>query len=109
MSNHETVHERLGKEMTLFRSGTAYYDEVAVQLAEALGYEVVNFDILGDAGATYTSEQVEQALLQAQAGSIALMHLNQPKSGTAEGVKQAIPQLQERGFDFVLLKDKQLE
>lgn len=109
MSNHETVHERLGKEMTLFRSGTAFYDEVAVELAQALGYEVVNFDILGDAGATYSAEQVQQALLEANPGSIALLHMNQPNSATAKGVQLAIPMLQADGFQFVLLENRTLE
>lgn len=109
MQNHETVQALTGKEMKLFRSGTAFYDEVAVDLANTLGYEVVNFDILGDAGATYSSEQVKTALLNAKTGSIALMHMNQPKSGTAQGVKQAVPLLQALGFEFVLLENKTLE
>lgn len=109
MNNHETVRALTGREMTLFRSGTAFYDEVAVELANLLGYEVVNFDILGDAGATYSSEQVKTALLNAKPGSIALLHMNQPKSGTAEGVKQAIPILQKQGFEFVLLDDQILQ
>ena len=109
MNNHETVRALTGKEMTLFRSGTAFYDEVAVEFANALGYEVVNFDILGDAGATYSSEQVKTALLEAKPGSIALLHMNQPRSGTAEGVKQAVPLLQEQGFEFILLENQSLE
>lgn len=109
MENHDTVKELTGREMTLFRSGTAYYDEVAVELAETLGYTVVNFDILGDAGATFSSEQVKQALLGAQDGSIALLHMNQPKSGTARGVIEAIPLLKEQGFEFVLLEGKEFE
>lgn len=109
MTNHNTVNELTGREMTLFRSGTAFYDEIAVEIAEALGYQVVNFNILGDAGATFTSEQVEQSLLSATPGSIALLHMNQPSSGTAAGVKAAIPQLIEQGFQFVLLNGRELE
>lgn len=109
MDNHETVKNLIGREMTLFRSGTAYYDEVAVELANALGYEIVNFDILGDAGATYSSRQVANALLRAEAGSIALLHMNQPTSGTAEGVREAVPLLKARGYEFVLLTGKELE
>lgn len=105
MGNHETVRELIGKEMKYFRSGTAYYDEVAVELANALGYQVVNYDILGDAGATFTNTQVENALLQAEAGSIALLHMNQPQSGTAEGVINAVPKLREQGFEFVRLDE----
>lgn len=109
MTNHNTVNELTGREMTLFRSGTAFYDEIAVEIAEALGYQVVNFNILGDAGATFTSEQVEQSLLSATPGSIALLHMNQPSSGTAAGVQAAIPQLIEQGFQFVLLNGRELE
>lgn len=109
MRQHETVRETIGKEMTLFRSGTAYYDEVAVEIAQDLGYEVVNFSVLGDAGATYSSKQVEEALMTATNGSIVLLHMNQPTSGTAEGVKRAIPQLLQDGFSFVLLRDQVLE
>lgn len=109
MNNHERVQALTGREMTLFRSGTAFYDEVAVELANKLGYEIVNFDILGDAGATYTSEQVKTALMAAEPGSIALLHMNQPGSGTSDGVKQAIPLLREKGFEFVLLDRKTLE
>lgn len=109
MTNHDTVQKATGRKMTLFRSGTAYYDEVSVKIAEALGYQVVNFDILGDAGATYTSEQVKEALLQAQKGSIVLLHMNQPKSGTAQGVIEAIPLLQQKGFHFVTLENRKLK
>ena len=109
MNNHETVKNLTGSDMRLFRSGTAYYDEVAVELANTLGYEVVNFDILGDAGATYTSAQVRESLLAAEPGSIALLHMNQPTSGTAEGVREAVPQLVAQGYEFVLLAGKELE
>lgn len=109
MQNHETVKELTEHDMTMFRSGTAYYDEVAVELANALGYEVVNFDVLGDAGATFSSGQVKDALLSAEPGSIALLHMNQPASGTAVGVQEAVPLLREQGFEFVLLRDKELE
>lgn len=109
MANHETVKELTGKKMNLFRSGTAFYDEVAVELANQLGYEVVNFDILGDAGATFSSDQVKNALLSAKPGSIALLHINQPNSETADGVKTAVPILQTQGYEFVLLKDQVLE
>lgn len=109
MENDETVRALTGNDMTLFRSGTAFYDEVAVELANALGYEVVNFDILGDAGATFSSEQVKNALLRANSGSIALLHMNQPTSGTANGVMEAVPLLQEQGFEFVPLDGKELE
>lgn len=109
MGNHDTIKELTGRDMKLFRSGTAFYDEIAVELANDLEYEIVNFDILGDAGATYSAAEVERALLDAEAGSIALLHMNQPNSGTAEGVRTAVPLLQAAGFEFVQLADQKLE
>ncbi|UCZ52395.1 polysaccharide deacetylase family protein [Bacillus shivajii] len=108
MINQERIIELTGEAPRFFRSGTAFYDEVAVEIVEDLGLKVVNYDILGDAGATYSISQVANALLQSEPGSIPLLHMNQPSSGTAQGVKKAIPLLRERGFEFVHVKDYDL-
>lgn len=105
VTNYEKIKELTGHEARYFRSGTAFYDDVAVKIVTDLGMKVVNYDILGDAGATFSATQVQVALLKAQPGSIALLHMNQPTSGTAAGVKAAIPQLQEQGYSFVTLDE----
>jgi len=107
--NQSKIEELTGKKPTLFRSGTAYYDDVAVQIAQDLGVQIVNYTILGDAGATYNAQQVNDALLQALPGDIALLHMNQPTSGTAEGVEKAIPILQKNGYTFVQLHSQNLQ
>jgi peptidoglycan/xylan/chitin deacetylase (PgdA/CDA1 family) len=86
-----------------YRSGTAYYDEVAVSLATSLKQTVIGYSVLGDAGATYRSDQVRQALLKSRPGDIILAHMNHPESGTADGIITAIPELLRRGFRFVHL------
>ncbi|WP_377889813.1 polysaccharide deacetylase family protein [Alkalihalobacillus sp. R86527] len=105
-NNQSKITKLTGRSPKLFRSGTAYYDEVAVNLASDLGISIVNFTILGDAGATYSSNQVKNALLEASPGDIALLHMNQPNSGTAKGVMEAIPLLKEKGFSFVTLENQ---
>jgi peptidoglycan/xylan/chitin deacetylase (PgdA/CDA1 family) len=101
---HEvSVNQRLVTELTgirpaFFRSGTAYYDDVAVRVVADLGLQVVNFDVLGDAGATYSATQVTEAILTSTPGSIILAHFNQPGSGTAAGVAAALPELRQRGL-----------
>ncbi|SDB92361.1 polysaccharide deacetylase family protein [Shouchella lonarensis] len=107
--NHNRIVSETGRAPTAFRSGTAYYDDVSVKMVTSLGLNVVNYNVLGDAGATYSAAQVQEALRDATPGSIALLHMNQPKSGTAEGVKAAVSLLKERGFSFVLLADYPLE
>ncbi len=108
MTCQRLIEEVTGQRPRHFRSGTAYADEVAVEIVQGLGLEVVNFDVLGDAGATFSAAQVERALLSAGPGSIALLHLNRPGSGTAAGVAAAVPQLRDRGFSFTTLGDHRL-
>jgi peptidoglycan/xylan/chitin deacetylase (PgdA/CDA1 family) len=88
-----------------YRPGTGYSDEICIQIANTLGYEVVNFSVRGDAGATYTKTQVKEALLNARPSSIILLHMNHPEGETAEGVIEAIPELTKQGFGFVKLSE----
>jgi hypothetical protein len=85
--------------------GTAYCDDVAVRIVADLGLQVVNFDVLGDAGATYSASQVTEAMLSSTPGSIVLAHVNQPDGDTAEGIAAALPELSRRGFRFVRLSE----
>ena len=103
------IGEVTGAHPRYYRSGTAYYDEIAIQVARKLRHEVIGFSILGDAGATYRKAQVVSAMLKARPGDIALLHMNHPEAETATGLIAAIPELQRRGFRFVKLSDYQLE
>lgn len=107
--NARTLAGLTGKQPRFYRSGTAYYDEVAVQVAGALGEQVAGFSVLGDAGATFSREQVRLALLGAGPGSVVILHMNHPESGTAAGVMDAVPELKRRGFRFVRLSDLPVE
>lgn len=53
-----------GRKPKYYRPGTAYGDEICVEIAQVLGYEVVNFAVLGDAGATYSSRQGERGVME---------------------------------------------
>jgi peptidoglycan/xylan/chitin deacetylase (PgdA/CDA1 family) len=93
----------------LYRSGTAYYDEIAVQISQGLGHEVAGYSLLGDAGATWSAPQVKAALLKAAPGDIVLLHMNHPEAGTGAGIMAAVPELQRRGFRFVRMSDYPLK
>jgi peptidoglycan/xylan/chitin deacetylase (PgdA/CDA1 family) len=99
-SNHQTLTALTGTPPRWFRSGTAHYDEVAVQVVEALGEKVIGFDVNGDAGATFAAADVEASLLSAVPGSIVIAHLNQPASGTALGVEAALDRMIAAGVVF---------
>lgn len=99
----------IGRKPRYYRPGAAYCDEICVQVAIALGYEVVSFGVLGDAGVTYSKSQVKEALLNAPPSSIVLLHMNHPEGETAEGVIEAVPELKRRGFEFVKLSEYSLK
>lgn len=109
IGGQEAIHERTGIAPVFFRAGTAHYDEVAVQIVQDLGLVPVGSDLLGDGGATFTADQVAAELGRAQPGSIVLVHMNHPESGTVDGVRAALPALRERGLTFVLLSDYPLD
>ncbi|SHE95542.1 Peptidoglycan/xylan/chitin deacetylase, PgdA/CDA1 family [Seinonella peptonophila] len=102
--NDKRIQELTGRSPHFFRSGTAFYDDIAVKVVQALGDQIVNFDILGDAGATLPKNEVKRALLKAKPGSIVILHMNQPNGDTAEGLQAALPELRQKGFRFVKLE-----
>ena len=108
LSNRQLA-ELTGRGPRFFRSGTAHYDDVAVKVAGELGLEVAGYSVLGDAGATFSREQVGRALLGAGPGDIVLLHMNHPGSGTAAGIMDAVPELIQRGYRFVRLSDVELQ
>jgi len=108
-SNVELIFSLENKVSRYFRAGTAYYDEVSVQMVNDMGLEVVGYSLLGDAGATFTAKQVYNQMMKlAHPGAITLYHMNKPAAGTFEGLKMALPLLKAKGYEFVLIRDYEL-
>lgn len=108
--NSRKIKSLTGHKPKFYRSGTAYYDEVAIEIVSYLGYQVIGFSVIGDAGATYSKEQIKEALLKgARPGAIILCHMNHPEGETAEGLMEVIPKLKKMGFRFVKLRNYKLK
>ena len=107
--NARKIQAITGVRPRLYRSGTAYYDDVAVEISRLLQHEVAGYSVLGDAGATYSAPQVKRALLKATPGDIILCHMNHPESGTGAGIISALPELKRCGFSFVRLSEYPLK
>lgn len=103
--NHRYMAGLLGKPPRFFRTGTAHYDEVAVEIVRALGEIPIGFDVNGDAGTTFTQAQVVQETAKAKPGSIVIGHFNQPKGATFEGMAAVLPQMRAKGIVFSKLSD----
>lgn len=98
--NQTVLTELVGAPPRFFRPGTAFYDDVGVQIALALGTEPIGFAVNGDGGATFSAATVRREVGSAAPGSIVIAHLNRPGSGTADGIAGAIADLRARGIGF---------
>jgi peptidoglycan/xylan/chitin deacetylase (PgdA/CDA1 family) len=98
-----------GKAPSWYRTGTAHYDDVAVQIVHELGLTPVGFSVNADDGATLPAAKVGAAITGATPGSIVLAHMNHPASGTSAGVAAAIPALSAAGWEFVPLAGQSVQ
>lgn len=105
MGNHEFLAGLLGEAPRFFRTGTAWYDDVALKIVSDCGELPIGFDINGDAGTTFTAPQMVASIGKAKAGSIIIGHMNQPKGKTYEGFRIALPKVRARGLQFAKLSD----
>ena len=105
---HEKLTVITGEAPRWFRSGTAHYDEVAVEIVRELGEVPVGFSVNGDAGATLSGGQVAAALRTVTDGDIVIAHANRPEGGTFAGFAAALPSLLTAGTRFVRLADANL-
>lgn len=92
-----------GRAPVWFRTGTAHYDDVAVDIVHQLGLTPVGFTVNADDGATEPAAHVAAAIEAAAPGSIVLAHVNHPEAGTGTGLSTAIPAMQQAGWEFVPL------
>ncbi|MDO5681686.1 MAG: polysaccharide deacetylase family protein [Propionibacteriaceae bacterium] len=107
-----TCHDRLttltGTAPRWFRSGTAHYDEVAVDILRAVGEVPVGFSVNGDAGATASATAVDQAVRGAKPGDIVIAHANHPNAATFTGLARALPAMVANGTRFLRLSEADL-
>ena len=92
-----------GVESTWFRSGTAHYDDVAVDIARDRGVAIAGYTVNGDFGATATADQVASTIMHAPDGAIVLAQMNHPTSGTGPGVRRALEMLRGDAVRFTFL------
>lgn len=99
------IFDLTGKAPRFYRPGTAYFDDVCLDVVSALGETPAGFAVNGDGGTGFSRAQVRDAITKAKSGSIVLLHMNHPSAHTREGVMDAIPILRARGVKLVRLRD----
>jgi peptidoglycan/xylan/chitin deacetylase (PgdA/CDA1 family) len=99
-----------GRKPLIYRSATAYIDEVCVQMAGKMGYTVISYDVLSaDAMPSLPAEEIKQTVLKhIHPGAIIIMHFNHPEWNTRKALEKIIPELRKQGYSFVLLRNQHL-
>lgn len=104
--NSQEIEKITGRAPKFFRSGTAYYDDIAVKIANDLGLEIAGFNLLGDNGALYNANEVYRAYTtRVRPGAIIISHMNHPEKDSSKGIIRAIPELRQKGYTFVKLEN----
>jgi peptidoglycan/xylan/chitin deacetylase (PgdA/CDA1 family) len=101
------LEKKTGKRPKFYRSGTAYFDDVAVKIIRETGQIPLNFSgIIADVDQHTSLEKVKKRIHKyAKPGAILIMHFNHPGGKTFLAVREIIPQLKAQGYSFVRLAD----
>lgn len=102
--NGELMLKLTGKKPTYFRSGGAYYDDVAIDIARDMGYKIGGFSIIGDGGASFSHAKILSQGRKAKEGDILIYHFNKPQSATAKALEILIAEWKSKGFNFGILE-----
>ncbi len=92
-----------------YHAGGGYYDEVAVRIVKALGYEALGSFIRWPRGARLEKKQVLEALMNPASGAIAILGGVSLQASFTDGVIEAVSQLRSKGYKFVKVSDYPLE
>lgn len=92
-----------GEAPRYFRAPYVRKNEEVVTQAAAQGLPTVQYDVAsGDADADVSADDVARHVIdQAEAGSIVVLHMNDPELPTAEALPEIIAGLRERGYELV--------
>lgn len=103
--NADLIEQITLKRPKFYRSGTAYYDEIAIGHIYKMGLKPIGFSVLGDGGATFSAKRTQNAFLKSKNGDIIIAHANRPDSQSTQGMILGISVLRSKGFKFVRLDE----
>ena len=92
-----------------YHAGSGYYDEVAVRIVRALGYEALGSSAGGSRGQSPEKRQVLDVLANPVAGAIAILGGVSLQSSFVDTVIEAVRRLRSKGYKFVKVSDYPLE
>ncbi|HQB11585.1 MAG: Peptidoglycan-N-acetylmuramic acid deacetylase PdaA precursor [Candidatus Omnitrophica bacterium ADurb.Bin292] len=100
--NARKIESLTGALPRFIRSPSSYYDDVAVRMARAMGYEVIG-SMMPDPHSENPPKPEE--IFPARSGAIVAMTLEDSGIQAAIALRKAVPRLKSKGFRFVKLGD----
>ena len=92
-----------------YHAGSGYYDEVAVRIVRALGYEALGSSGRGPQSQGLEKKQVLDALVNPVTGAIAILGGVSLQSSFVDSVIEAVHKLRSKGYKFVKVSEYPLE
>ena len=92
-----------------YHAGAGYYDEVAVRIVKALGYEAIGSFGREAQGPVLDKQKILEGLVNPASGAIAIIGGVSLQSSFAESVIEAVRKLRAQGYKFVKVSDYPLE
>ncbi len=104
--NARKIESVTGRRPVFYRSGTAYFDDVAVKISERLGHTPMNFSLVSGDAAGFSAERIERRILSyTKNGSVIIAHMNHPGKRLYPAMKKSLLKLKAQGYRFVKLSD----
>lgn len=92
-----------------YHPGAGYYDEVAVRIIKALGYEPLGSSLRRSSEGPVGKKQILDAFANPAAGAIAILGGPSLQSAFADAVIETVRKLRSQGYKFVKVSDYPLE
>jgi peptidoglycan/xylan/chitin deacetylase (PgdA/CDA1 family) len=105
MGGADAVAKAFGHQPRWFRGATGMYSASSLKQIEALHLKVAGYSVLGDGGASFSTQKTAATIGKAKDGDVIVAHINQPKKPAGLGVVEGILKLKAAGFIFLRLED----
>lgn len=92
-----------------YHAGSGHYDEVAVRIVRALGYEALGSSARGSQDKSFGQKQILNVLMNPAAGAIAILGGVSLQSSFVDSVIKAVREIRSKGYKFVKISDYPLE
>jgi len=104
--NAVKIESLTGRRPIFYRSGTAYFDDIAVKLCYDLNHVPMNFSVISGDAAGFSSERISRRIIsQVKPGSVIIAHMNRPGKGLYPAMRRSLLKLKAEGYRFVKLSE----